>query len=110
MANLMQAVLERRASDAASIANDLAPVALKDFQAALLLAEMYAQSGDRASALHWLRRAVGMGCFLPDFLLRYNPLLADLRGDPEFKSIVKTAQLGSVRVRAEMDRRLAAFE
>jgi hypothetical protein len=29
---------------------------------------------------------------------------------PEFKSIVKSAQLGSIRVRAEIDRRLAEIE
>jgi hypothetical protein len=47
-----------------------------------------------------------MGCFMPDFLLRYNPLFADLRDDPEFLSIVEQARVGAARVRAAIDRML----
>jgi hypothetical protein len=47
---------------------------------------------------------------MPDFLGRYNPFLADLRDEPEFQSIVKRARLGSIRMRAEIDRRLAGIE
>jgi eukaryotic-like serine/threonine-protein kinase len=107
MANLMRAVLEQRVDDAASIANDLGKLATGDYQGAMFLGEMYAKVGDRASALQWLRHAVGMGAFMPDFLMRYDSALADLRDDPEFKSIVRSAQLGSIRVRAAIDRLLA---
>ena len=56
--------------------------------------------------LRWLRRAVEMGCLMPDFFVRYNPFLANLRDDPEFQSIVTSAHLGSIRMRAAIDWRL----
>jgi hypothetical protein len=76
----------------------------------MYLGDVHASLGGRSMAVHWLGRALEMGCFMPDFLGRYNPFLADLRNEPGFQSIVKRARLGSIRTRAEIDRHLARIE
>ena len=47
---------------------------------------------------------------MPDVVTRLNVALADLRNEPEFKSIVRSAQPGSIRVRAFFNRVLARIE
>ncbi len=44
---------------------------------------------------------------MPDFLERHDPCLQSLRDEPEFKEIVKEAQLGSAKMRALVDEQLA---
>jgi TolB-like protein len=111
LADVLRAGLDHRVDDvAASVASGVLAASDNDFVGAMYLADVYAILGDRSMALHWLRRALEMGCCMPDFLGRYNPFLADLRDEPEFQSIVKRARLGSIRMRAEIDRRLAGIE
>jgi serine/threonine protein kinase len=110
MVDLLRAALEHRVDVVSAVANELAPFATNDFVDAMFLGDVFAMVGDRAMALRWLRHAVEMGCFLPDFFVRYNPFLAGLRDDPEFQSIVEQARRGAVRVRPQMDRTVAEIE
>jgi serine/threonine protein kinase len=111
MADVLRAAFEDRVDHVVSaVASGALAASDSDFVFAMYLGDIYAINRDRPMALHWFRRALDMGCFMPDFLGRYNPFLAELRDEPEFQSIVKRARLGSIRVRAEIDRHLAQLE
>ncbi len=74
------------------------------------VADICAKAGDRERALRWVGHAVDLGLYQPDFLMHQNAYLAGMRDDPAFRTIVKRAQLGVVRLRALVDRRIAEPE
>jgi hypothetical protein len=61
------------------------------FQSTLQTAEYYAVLGDPASAIQWVRLAVGLGDERVDWF-RKNPRLASLQKDPEFLRIVENIE------------------
>jgi tetratricopeptide (TPR) repeat protein len=78
---------------------DQLAVAWQDFQYSAWMADAYAQVGAHEEALEWLRHAVEIGFYCAEFVARQNEYLAGLRDHPDFKDIVKQAQLGSARMR-----------
>jgi TolB-like protein/Tfp pilus assembly protein PilF len=63
------------------------------------LAAVHATRGDHAEALHWLKEAVAAGWLHHGLIIR-DPLLANLRGNPEFQRVI-------AGVAAELDRQRA---
>jgi len=55
------------------------------------VAQAYAVLGDRASALHMLRHSIGGGFFCYPYFMR-DPLLANLRNEPEFETLMSQAR------------------
>jgi TolB-like protein len=107
LARLLRAALEHRVEDVVSATTDASAAGDNDFVGAMYIGDFCAIVGDRRGALRWLRRALERGCFMPDFLLRYNPFLVQLRADSDFQSIVEQARRGTARMRALVDRTLA---
>ena len=54
------------------------------------VAQAYAVLGDKVSALHMLRHSIGGGFFCYPYFVR-DPLLQNLRGEPEFQELMKQA-------------------
>jgi tetratricopeptide (TPR) repeat protein len=54
------------------------------------VAQAYAVLGDKASALHMLRHSIGGGFFSYPYFVR-DPLLQNLRSEPEFQSLMNQA-------------------
>ncbi len=54
------------------------------------VAQAYAVLGDKASALHMLRHSIGGGFFSYPYFVR-DPLLQNLRNEPEFQSLMNQA-------------------
>jgi tetratricopeptide (TPR) repeat protein len=55
------------------------------------VAQAYAVLGDKASALHMLRHSIGGGFFCYPYFMR-DPLLANLRNEPEFETLISQAR------------------
>jgi hypothetical protein len=64
---------------------------VRDSEAAYKVAQAYAVSGDKASALRVLRRSIENG-FFPYPYLKTDPLLDSLRKDPGFTSLLTLAR------------------
>ena len=55
------------------------------------VAQAFAVLGDKASALHMLRHSIGGGFFCYPYFVR-DPLLKNLRSEPEFQELMKQAE------------------
>jgi serine/threonine-protein kinase len=77
-------------SEALGIATDevLAP-ACEDPQYAWIAAQCYALAGETRSAVSWLERAIRHGCENYPLLARTDPLLENVRGDPDFQRLME---------------------
>jgi serine/threonine protein kinase len=63
---------------------------VSDAEGIYKLAQAFAVLGDRPSALHMLRHSVGGGFFCYPYF-EHDPLLENLRGEAEFKSLMQQA-------------------
>jgi serine/threonine protein kinase/tetratricopeptide (TPR) repeat protein len=63
---------------------------VSDAEGIYKLAQAYAVLGDKASALHMLRHSIGGGFFCYPYF-EHDPLLQNLRGEPEFQTLMKQA-------------------
>ncbi len=70
------------------------------------MSDVYAQIGAKDEALRWLRHAVEIGFFQPDFLASWNQHLVGLRDEPEFKAIVKEAHVGAAKMRTTVEEKV----
>jgi serine/threonine-protein kinase len=64
---------------------------VSDAEGLYKVAQAYAVLGDKASALHMLRHSIGGGFFCYPYFVR-DPLLQNLRNEPEFQSIIDQAR------------------
>ncbi len=64
---------------------------VSDAEGLYKVAQAYAVLGDKASALHMLRHSIGGGFFCYPYFER-DPLLQNLRDEPEFQSIIDQAR------------------
>jgi hypothetical protein len=72
----------------------LAPVntALLDFHLTFHLAESYAMAGNTGRALAVVEEAVDKGFYAYDFMAKYCPFMAPLRGMSEYERIMAKAR------------------
>jgi hypothetical protein len=66
------------------------------------MAQAQALLGRTDEALRWLRRSVSRGFLHHDFLSR-DPLLANLRGHPEFASLLAAVRRAADDLKARID-------
>ena len=64
----------------------------RDFEYSWDLACVYAKLGDADRALAWLENAVELGFLNHRFLAEIDPVLAPLRGDPRFQTLMARAR------------------
>ncbi|MFZ1917967.1 MAG: protein kinase [Terriglobales bacterium] len=64
---------------------------VSDAEGLYKVAQAYAVLGDKASALHMLRHSIGGGFFCYPYFVS-DPLLQNLRNEPEFQSIIDQAR------------------
>jgi eukaryotic-like serine/threonine-protein kinase len=64
---------------------------VSDAEGIYKVAEAYAVLGDKVSALHMLRHSIGGGFFCFPYFVR-DPLLQNLRDEPEFRTMMNQAQ------------------
>ena len=62
-----------------------------DAESIYKLAQAFAVLGDKASALHMLRHSIGGGFFCYPYFIR-DPLLQDIRQEPEFQTLMNQAR------------------
>jgi hypothetical protein len=55
------------------------------------VAQAYAVLGDKSSALHMLRHSIGGGFFCYPYFMR-DPLLQNIRNEPEFQTLMNEAR------------------
>lgn len=63
---------------------------VSDAEGIYKVAQVYAVLGDKVSALHMLRHAIGGGFFCYPYFVR-DPLLQNLHDEPEFQTLMKQA-------------------
>lgn len=63
---------------------------VSDAEGMYKVAQAYAVLGDKTAALHMLRHSIGGGFFCYPYFLN-DPLLENLRGDPEFQTLLEQA-------------------
>ncbi len=63
---------------------------VSDAEGLYKVAQAYAVLGDKAAAIHMLRHSIGGGFFCYPYFAR-DPLLQNLRGEPEFQDLMKQA-------------------
>lgn len=63
---------------------------VSDAEGIYKVAQAYAVLGDKVSALHMLRHSIGGGFFCYPYFMR-DPLLQNLRDEPEFKTLMEQA-------------------
>jgi serine/threonine protein kinase len=81
---------------------DLEAALWSDFQFTHVMAQAQALLGRTDEALRWLRRSVSRGFLHHDFLSR-DPLLAKLRGHPEFASLMADVRRAADELKARVD-------
>ena len=64
---------------------------VSDAEGIYKVAQAYAVLGDKASALHMLRHSIGGGFFCYPYFVR-DPLLQNLRNEPEFQTLMDQAR------------------
>ena len=110
MARMLKAVHAGRPDDVLSVPGESLSTAWDDAQYAAWVADIYAGAGARDQAMRWLERAVDLGFLLSTFMAQLNPYLAGLRDDPDFKALMRRAQLEQVRLGAEFQERVAGWD
>jgi eukaryotic-like serine/threonine-protein kinase len=66
-------------------------VGVTDPEGIYKIAQAYAVLGDKASALHMLRHSIGGGFFCYPYFVR-DPLLQNIRSEPEFQTLMSQAR------------------
>jgi non-specific serine/threonine protein kinase len=74
------------------LTEDAKATARRDPQYSWLVAEGFAVIGDKDKTIEWLVNAVDRGFINYPFLSDYDPLLADMREDARFKSLMQTVR------------------
>jgi hypothetical protein len=78
-----------RAGALAIATEELLAPACEDPQYAWTAAQCYAMIGEIRSAVTWLERAIRHGCGNYPLLARTDPLLENVRGDPDFQRLME---------------------
>jgi hypothetical protein len=110
MARMLKAVHAGSPDDVLAVPHEALSIAWEDAQYAAWVADIYAGIGARDHAMRWLERAVDLGFLLPTFMAEHDPYLAGLRDDPDFRALVRRAQLEQVRLGAEFRERVAGWD
>ena len=71
---------------------------------AQFMSDLYAVVGAFDEALHWLKQAYRVGFLNERFLAEGNPLLAPLRGLPEFDDLVEKMRVDRVELERSVER------
>jgi hypothetical protein len=81
---------------------DLEAALWSDFQFTHVMAQAQALLGRTDEALRWLRRSVSRGFLHHDFM-SCDPLLANLRGHPEFASLMADVRRAADELKGRVD-------
>ena len=95
----LRALAGDREGTLAAVTPDLAEAARVDWQYSWEVASGYALVGASDQALDWLRNAVTRGLINYRFLSLHDPLLAGLRGDQRFQTLMADARNRHERLR-----------
>jgi hypothetical protein len=101
-AMFLRALAGDRAGTFAAVTPDLVEAARVDWQYSWEVASGYALVGASDQALDWLANAVTRGFINYRFLSLHDPLLADLRGDVRFQTLMADARKRHERLRVRL--------
>ena len=72
----------------AALTDDMITSSKNDEQTPLIIAQCYALVGEKRQALNWLEQAIEHGFLNHSFLSEYDPLLENIRGEPDFERLM----------------------
>jgi serine/threonine protein kinase len=98
-----RAVLEGRAADTVAIVHTLRGMQLFDPEGVFIAARVLADVGETPMALDLLEDVVARGFFCPS-ILRKDPWLARVRGEPRFQALLASAEARSQEAEDEFKR------